>query len=324
MTLTLLIDLDDTLLTNDIDEFLPQYLAAFSRTVAHTNTIPPELFVQTLLIGTQAMVNNRQPDCTLQEVFNQAFFSRLQVNPTEFRLIAEKFYAEVFPTLRHLTEPAPGALEFVQRAAERNYRLAIATNPLFPLTAIIQRLEWANLPPDKYPFQAVTSYETYHFAKPEAAFYAELMARLGWPEGPVVMVGNDLERDIVPARSLGLPTFWINSQSASASAIDGLPASSGDLLDFYHWLDNTPPAALLPDFNSPQAILAILRATPAVLDSLSRDLPAEVWLRRPKQDEWSLTEVLCHLRDVELELNIPRFEKLIAQDNPFIAGRDTE
>ena len=32
---------------------------------------------------------------------------------------------------------------------------------------------------------------------------AELLARMGWPEGPIVMLGDDLKMDIGAARALG-------------------------------------------------------------------------------------------------------------------------
>src|SRR5258706_3918862 len=61
----------------------------------------------------------------------------------------------------------------------------------------------------------------------------------------------------------------------------------------------------------------------ALIGELS-DWPSERWPRRPADGEWSLTEIVCHLRDVELEVNLPRLRAVIEQDNPFIAGADTD
>jgi hypothetical protein len=44
------------------------------------------------------------------------------------------------------------------------------------------------------------------------------------------------------------------------------------------------------------------------------------WTRQPGDDEWSLTEVMCHLRDVEREVHQVRFRLLIAEDNVFLPG----
>ncbi len=322
MTLTLLLDLDDTLLDNDMDAFLPHYLEGFSRHVAEY--IQPDIFVETLLLGTQAMSDNRQPAITLQEAFNQSFFAQIAVDKERFNQLADTFYAEVFPSFQKLTSPAHGAVDLVKQALERGYRLAIATNPLFPATAIQQRLAWADLDVKDYPFQAVTSYEKYHFTKNEPAYYAELMGYLGWPDGPVLMVGDDLGRDIIPASRLGFGTYYVGSQETKNPSDGSYPTAAGVLDNLLNWLDNTPETLLTPDFSTPEAILAVLRSTPAVLDTLCRGLEDDVWLRQLDPNEWGLTEVLCHFRDVEKEVNLFRVEKVLTEANPFIPGRDTD
>ncbi|MFW6042638.1 MAG: DinB family protein [Chloroflexota bacterium] len=44
------------------------------------------------------------------------------------------------------------------------------------------------------------------------------------------------------------------------------------------------------------------------------------WHCCPQEGEWSLTEVACHLRDVEREVHQPRFRALIEADGAFLAG----
>ncbi|MCA9937015.1 MAG: DinB family protein [Anaerolineales bacterium] len=44
------------------------------------------------------------------------------------------------------------------------------------------------------------------------------------------------------------------------------------------------------------------------------------WMWQPDSGEWSLTQVICHLRDVEREVHRPRFDALIAHENAFISG----
>jgi hypothetical protein len=48
--------------------------------------------------------------------------------------------------------------------------------------------------------------------------------------------------------------------------------------------------------------------------------PSSPWRWRPAPDEWSLTEVSCHLRDVEREVHQARFRALLAEDTPFLPG----
>jgi hypothetical protein len=44
------------------------------------------------------------------------------------------------------------------------------------------------------------------------------------------------------------------------------------------------------------------------------------WQQRPSPDQWSLTEVICHLRDVEREVHQPRFQTLLAKEDAFLPG----
>ena len=49
-------------------------------------------------------------------------------------------------------------------------------------------------------------------------------------------------------------------------------------------------------------------------------IPDVDWKGSSGDDEWSLTEVACHLRDVEREVHQPRFKSLMAGDGAFLAG----
>lgn len=322
MTPTLLLDLDDTLIDNEIGEFLPVYLKRLGEHLA-SHAAPDEL-VTALLGATQAMIQNNRPDRTLKETFDAQFFPSLGINEKAVRADIKDFYANIFPSLRSLTQPRPEAIDLVEYAIDCGYQVVIATNPLFPRSAILQRLEWANLSPEKYPFALITSYETFHFAKPNQAFFSEVLARLGWPSGAVIMVGDDLENDIYASRRSGIAAFWLSQQGQSPKNDNISPTASGSLADVIPWLEATPSDELKPQFAGTDSLVATLRATPAALSALSMNLHSSAYNQRPKPDEWSLTEILCHLRDVEQEVNLPRVRKVINEKDPFLPGMVTD
>ena len=323
MTLTLLVDLDDTLLANSIDSFLPAYLSAFSSHVSPV--MDPGLFTRSLLFATNQMAANRSPQITLRQAFETAFYPQVKIAPDKFEPLAEQFYTHIFPGLQKYTRPIPEAVKVILAAQERGYQIVIATNPLFPARAIHHRLSWAGLSPDSNKYQLITSYEDFHFAKPELAYYAEVMARLGWPGGPVLMVGNDLEADIRPAQRLGLPVYWIPSPDGEPEASLASPTlPAGQMAGLLSWIDQAAPAALTARYSNPEAWLAILLATPAALASMCRRLPSTAWQERPAPDEWCVTEMLCHWRDVESEVNLPRLQQILQSDDPFLPGKDTD
>ena len=320
MTKTLLFDLDDTLVGNSMDDFLPSYLKSLARHLsAYT---PPDKMVPQLLTATKLMEENNRPDCTLEKVFSAGFYPALGLNQGDLAVTLADFYENVFPKLNTVVEFRPEAVKVVETAFAQGYQIAIATNPLFPRRAVEHRLTWAGLPVERYPFEIITSYDKFHFAKPNPAYYAEILAQLGWPDGPIVMVGDDPLRDITPARQLGLATFQVNSTELH---VQGKPAhSSGRLLDLLKWLETTPPEQLLPDYRTPQATQITLRSTPAVFDTWCDPLPAQRWNQQSQPPAWSPVEIICHLRDLDREVNLPRLRKILEIDNPFIPGSDTD
>ena len=70
-------------------------------------------------------------------------------------------------------------------------------------------------------------------------------------------------------------------------------------------------------------LLAELSAFREHVARLLADASAD-WLRRPAEGEWSLTEIACHLRDVEREVHQARFIALLEDDSSFLAGVDAD
>jgi FMN phosphatase YigB (HAD superfamily) len=320
MTLTLLFDLDDTLLETNLDAFIPAYFKALSGALA--DKVSPELMIPALMGGTKAMLANADPSLTLREVFDAYYFPKLGLDRPSLQAVIDRFYDEVFPSLAGLTKPIPEAIELVDWAFAQGHRVAVATNPIFPLKAIQHRLRWAGLPPEKYPFALVSSYETFHFTKEMVAYYPEVMAQLGWPEDPVVMVGDDVGREVKPTRTAGFPVYLISKDGKTVPGIDDIP--QGPMSSFREWLKGVDLSKLHITFQTPQALLACLRSTPAALATLTARLKPPDWKHKPQPGEWCLTEVICHLRDMEREVNLPRLRKVLAEDNPFIPGEATD
>lgn len=86
-----------------------------------------------------------------------------------------------------------------------------------------------------------------------------------------------------------------------------------------HWTFKT-----LMQSPAPRADLLKALATFAqtLKDSLTQ--PGLNWQQRPLPEEWSLTEVMCHLRDVEREVHHIRFRAILTQDVPFMPGAVTD
>jgi FMN phosphatase YigB (HAD superfamily) len=208
MLQAILFDLDDTLLGNDIETFLPGYFNSLTRYAAAV--MDKSRFLPELLRGTRAMIESDDPALTNREVFWNSFCGRTGLDQAELEPHFQRFYRQEFDKLRSLTRSLPEAVALVRACFDLGLQVVVATNPLFPLDAIEQRLAWAGLPVADYPFALVTAYENMHSAKPNPAYYREILALIGCrvPE-QALMVGNEWDNDIAPAAAAGLLTYWI-------------------------------------------------------------------------------------------------------------------
>jgi hypothetical protein len=155
-----------------------------------------------------------------------------------------------------------------------------------------------------------------------------VLGQLGWPEGPVLMVGNDVDRDLVSANKLGLKTYFIDGESASSSgpfdaAQDKFATGRGTLADLRPWLESVNFSTLEPSYKSREAILAIMAATPAILQSLTSRLTEAQWRHEPTRDDWAMNEIVCHLRDTERDIHQVQLNLMLEREDAFIPRPDT-
>jgi FMN phosphatase YigB (HAD superfamily) len=317
MNLTLLLDLDDTLLKSNIEAFIPAYFQALAKEL--TPHVAPEVMSRALMAGTRQMMKNDDFSRTLEDVFAAEFYPQLGVSKKELEPVIDRFYDNIFPTLSGLTTTNPQARPFIEWAFSQGHRVVIATDPLFPRKATYHRIRWAGFDPEQ--FELVSTFEHFHFTKTHPAYYAEMLGRLGWPDAPVIMVGNDMVRDIVPAKMLGLATWHIVDGPASQSGPEA--DFNGDLQDLRRMLESTDLEKLIPSFKSKESVLGILLSTPAVMKSLVAGLGDAELAKRSKPDEWNLAELFCHMRDTEREIHHIQIRLMMEQSEPFIPRPDT-
>ncbi len=206
----LLIDLDDTLLINSTDIFIPAYFKALSKHLA--KLVDPAIMLPALIAGTKAMTTNLDADTTLEQAFDRIFYPQIGIPKSDIHGEIDAFYTNVFPELKSLTSPHPGGVDMVDQAIQAGYSVSIATNPLFPRTAITQRIEWAGFVLSKNQFNLIPSYEVFHFAKPNQQFYHEFVSKIGTTTSECVMIGNDFEMDIEPSLKVGISAFYLTSK----------------------------------------------------------------------------------------------------------------
>lgn len=222
----LFVDLDDTLLQNSMEVFAPPYYKALSAYLSEK--ISPQEMIPKLLEGTEAMIRNTNPSITLEQAFDRIFYPGIGISKDKIRPEIERFYDTVFPSLKKYTSVIPEACVMIKDALDMGLKIVVATNPLFPMKAIHHRLEWAGLSVKDIPYTLVSSYETFHFTKPNPAYYQEIMDKIGTKPEQCVMVGNDVENDIKPSKCIGIRCFMITKGSDKSVPSADYPSGRQD------------------------------------------------------------------------------------------------
>ncbi len=204
MVTTLLFDLDGTLLNIDMRVFLKQYFRELGDHLSHI--IPPDKLASHLSSSTQVMIENLEENKTNEEVFWEDFKLKVKKPPDLLKPLFVDFYKYKFKKLRTYTNNWPEAKKVIETAVKHNYQLVLATNPVFPSSAIEQRMEWAGI--KEYPYKLITTYENMHFCKPNPQYFLEILEKVGVKPQECLMIGNDVDDDL-PAVQVGIKTFLV-------------------------------------------------------------------------------------------------------------------
>ncbi len=226
----LLLDLDDTLIDNPVRTFIPAYFEALKSFVA--DTVDPDRFIEELLAATRAMDRGDGSGRMNEEIFAAAFYPALGVPRSVLEPLLERFYRDAYPSLQAMIGPRPAAPKVVEWAERRELQVVIATNPLFPRTAIEQRMEWGGVGVGRFDYDLVTAYENCRATKSHEAYYRDILALLGRRPEECLMVGDNWDWDILCAGRAGIRGYWIAAADASPESPEVEVVGRGSLDEF--------------------------------------------------------------------------------------------
>ncbi len=228
-----LFDLDDTLIENDMSVFGPAYLELFGERLAALGS--RQDMIAALRRTIDAVLQHDDPAEPNEQRFWRELPAQTGIEEARLRPVVDRFYAEDFPKLRALTRRRTEAAGVVMRARARGLNVALATNPMFPTVAILQRIEWAGL--QASDFDHITTPDNSHACKPKPAYFLEILRALDARPADALMVGDDRRLDIAPAIARGINTFWVTDE-AEAPPDSGRPDASGTWPEFVAWWTN--------------------------------------------------------------------------------------
>ncbi|MBQ8528913.1 MAG: HAD family hydrolase [Clostridia bacterium] len=224
-------DLDGTLLPLDQDFFVKTY---FKRLAAYL--VPygyePEKTVKAIYTGSDAMVNS-DGKTSNEDIFWATFESICGEGRRLDSPIFERFYETDFENVRAVTDCDSRARAIVSALRGRGIKTVLATNPVFPRVATEARMRWAGLSADL--FDIVTTYENSFYCKPNPEYYLDLCRRIGALPSECVMVGNDVDDDMI-AETLGFSVFLHTDRLVNRRAVDISHYSQGNFDDMARFL----------------------------------------------------------------------------------------
>lgn len=201
---TILFDLDGTLLPMDQDRFTEAYFKMLTQKLLPHGYEPKKL-IDSIWVGTAAMVRN-----TGQQTNEEAFWKKFtELNGEQVladKPLFEEFYQKDFQQVKDFCGYNPKAAQMVAALKQRGFRLALATNPIFPAVATESRIGWAGLAPED--FEWYTTYENSSYCKPNPDYYRALLEKLKVQPEECLMVGNDASEDAA-ALKVGMSFFLL-------------------------------------------------------------------------------------------------------------------
>ena len=226
-----LFDLDGTLLPMDQDMFTKGYFKFLVKKMA-PHGYEPQALIDSIWAGTAAMVKNNGLQNN-EDAFWKRFAELQGDRVYEHKPLFEEFYRVDFQEAKAFCGYDPEAAEAVQKIKEAGFRTALATNPIFPLTATESRIKWAGLEPEEFEFY--TTYENIGYCKPNPLYYKEVVKRLHLEPKDCLMAGNDVDEDMI-AETTGMHVFLLTDCMINKSGKDISAYPHGGFQDLLTYL----------------------------------------------------------------------------------------
>jgi FMN phosphatase YigB (HAD superfamily) len=197
----ILLDLDNTMVLFDERSYFEQYFAEISP--EFSDLFAPDEFRERYLRSARSLKENTGA-VSNRDFFLENFCNGNACQGEELWRRFMRFYGDGHNRIR-VDASIPNGLKGVLVALRRSgLKRVIASNPVFPAVAQKGRLAWGDIDPDQFDF--FTEIENMSFVKPRIGYYRQICQKIGEPPGACLMVGNDLQNDMVAKRA-GLKTY---------------------------------------------------------------------------------------------------------------------
>ena len=215
MIKNILFDLDGTLLNMDQDKFLKLYMISLYSVLKDEYKDINEL-TYVIETGVRLMFNN-DGSKTNEEVFYEHFKNYHKDKTEELTKRIEKYYENEFILAKDSTSSSIYAPLLIKELKEKGYNIILATNPIFPKIATLQRIKWAGLDPNDFTY--ISTYENSSYCKPNIKYYEEIINKLNLNKEECLMIGNDTKEDYA-ITNLDIPCIILKDNLINKANLD--------------------------------------------------------------------------------------------------------
>lgn len=225
-------DLDCTLLPMDQEKYISLYVNEIAK-LFYEHGFDGKMVAKATMYASTAMLKN-DGSRTNADAFEEAFAGLLGEGAQKALDIFPQVYGDRYNSIKVITSVNPFAKDIVELMRAHAEHIVVATQPMFPIEAVEKRLSWTNLSAGM--FDHITVYDDSTFSKPSVGYYKEIMDKFGATPENTVMIGNDVNEDILPCESLGIDTFLVLDGLINIQNHDIQHLRQGNYLDLLDFL----------------------------------------------------------------------------------------
>lgn len=225
-------DLDCTLLPMDQDAYIQKYVEQIAK-LFYEHGFDGKQIAKATMQASYAMTKN-DGKRTNAIVFEEAFRALIKDRADEAIEIFPQVYGDRYDVIKDVTQENPYIKEIYDLMREKAEYIVVATQPMFPIEAVEKRLSWIGLTPQMFDY--VTVYDESTYSKPSTGYYKEIMDKFKATPDNTVMLGNDVNEDILPCTQLGIDTFLLRDGLINTHNYDISKLRQGNYLDLIDYL----------------------------------------------------------------------------------------
>lgn len=225
-------DLDCTLLTMNQDLYIKKYIEEIVK-LFNDNGYDGKKIAKATMNASMMMLKN-DGSRTNKDAFEESFKAVVGEHADKVIDIFPQVYGDRYENIKCITQVNPYAQEIVKLMREKAQYVVVATQPMFPKEAVIKRLSWTNLKADDFDY--LTIYDESSYSKPNPAYYQEIMDRFSATPQDTLMIGNDVNEDILPCKKIGVDTFLVLDGLINVQNHDTKNLRQGNYQDLINYL----------------------------------------------------------------------------------------